>query len=268
MIEGAATAGRRSMRDPPGDGRQHATTATTTVAIERLRSIPLFAGLGDAPLRALLTDASVRTVTDGTVLFLQGDDADRFYVLLAGWVKLYRLGEDGAQAMVTVVAPGETFAEAAMFASGHFPVCAEAAGDATALILGRRGFTAALAADPQIALAMLASLSVRLRHLVERIEHLQNRSAPQRLGDFLLRLCQHTDGPVTVNLPFSKILLAQRLGMRPETLSRALAALRRQGIEVSGTRVSIEAVDQLRAFCAPGGSPETRWGGSTCVGQG
>ena len=225
--------------------------------IERLRSIPLFQGLADESLRPFLSGASVQRAEDGTVLFLQGDEADRLYVLLEGWVKLYRLTEDGAQALVTVVAAGETFAEAAVFGSGEFPVCAESVGKVTTLVLSRRAFIESLAGDPQIALAMLASLSVRLRHLVERIEHLQVRSAPQRLADFLVRLSAPSREPTIVGLPFAKTLVAQRLGMRPETLSRALAALRTEGVEAKGGQVKITDRERLQTFCEAPRSRDT-----------
>ncbi len=217
-------------------------------SLERLRRVPLFQGLGDAALRRVLSGAAVRGLADGGILFLQGEPADRFYVLLEGWVRLYRLTEDGAQAIVTVVAPGETFAEAAVFASGRYPVCAEAAGPATVLAIQRRAVTEALAAEPEIALMMLASLSQRLRHLVGRIEQLQVKSAPQRLALFLAGLCGDQTGAASVDLPFAKALLAQRLGMRPETLSRALASLRAHGVTVSGTRVTIADVARLRGY--------------------
>ncbi len=234
--------------DEGGNGEETQSAPFDDVGFARLRRIPLFQGLPLASLRSMLADAQVRRIEDGAVLFLQGDDADRFYVLLDGWVKLYRLTEDGTQALVTVVAPGETFAEAAVFASARFPVCAETAGAATVLALPRRGFAAALAADPQIALAMLASLSMRLRHLVERIEQLQVKSAPQRLAAFLVHLCPRTEGSAMVGLPFAKGLVAQRLGMRPETFSRAVAALRSQGVRMEGGQVSISDVGCLRSY--------------------
>jgi CRP/FNR family transcriptional regulator, dissimilatory nitrate respiration regulator len=136
-----------------------------------------------------------------------------------------------------------------MFAQARFPVCAEAVGAASALVIPRNGFARSLATDPQIALLMLGSLSLRLRHLVERIEQLQVKSAPQRLGDFLVRLCRQPRGAASVELPFAKALVAQRLGMRPETLSRAMGALRTVGVTARGSRVAIRDVARLRAFC-------------------
>lgn len=217
--------------------------------IDRLRRITLFRDLSQPALRSLLAGAQVRTVSGGTLLFVQDDPADRFYVVLDGWVKLYRVSEQGAQAIVTVVISGETFAEAAIFASGRFPVCAETVSDSRLLMLSRKGLLRSLAADPEIALAMLGSLSLRLRHLVETIEHLQVKSAPQRLGDFLLHLCPPDAATASVDLPFPKTLVAQRLGMRPETLSRALAKLRAVGVLADGESIRIGDAGRLRAYC-------------------
>jgi CRP-like cAMP-binding protein len=217
--------------------------------MRRLHAIPMLQGLSEHALRRLLSAAIVRRVPAGTTLFIQDEPADRFFVLLDGWVKLYRLGEDGTEAVVTIVALGETFAEAAMFASARFPVCAETVGEATVLSFDANGLSHSLADDPGIAFAMLGSLSLRLRHLVERIEQLQVKSAPQRVGDFLLRLCPGDGGPVTLTLPFSKALVARRLGMRPETFSRAMRTLRPLGVEQRGTTIAVGDIARLRAFC-------------------
>jgi CRP-like cAMP-binding protein len=224
-----------------------------------VRRIPLFQRLSDRALGSLLAEAVVRTVPRGATLFLQDEPANRFYVLLDGWVKLYRLTAEGAEAIVNIVAPGETFAEAAMFASARFPVCAEVVADARVLSLTAPAFARSLAADPDIAFAMLGALSLRLRHLVQQIEQLQVKSAPQRVADFLLRLCPPAseearvpDGaaPATVTLPFNKALIARRLGMQPETFSRALGRLRPLGVERHGATVVIRDPAALRAFCA------------------
>ncbi|HEY0835749.1 MAG TPA: Crp/Fnr family transcriptional regulator [Azospirillum sp.] len=221
-----------------------------------LRAIPLFQRLPDRALSALVGSAQVRQVQRGTTLFVQDEKADRFFVLLEGWVKLYRLTRDGAEAVVNVVAPGETFAEAAMFASGKFPVCAEAVADARVLTLTADGFARCLREDDQIAFAMLGSLSLRLRHLVQAIEQLQVQPTPQRVGTFLLRFCPEGPGSAMFALPFDKALIARRLGMQPETFSRALAKLRPVGVETHGGTISVADLDALRRFCRAEGDED------------
>jgi CRP/FNR family transcriptional regulator, dissimilatory nitrate respiration regulator len=229
-----------------------ATAAGRLSATDRMlvRALPLFQKLSEPALDVLLAGAVVTAVPTGTVLFVQEDPADRFCVALDGWVKLYRLTEEGGEAVVDVVAPGESFAEAAMFANIRFPVTAETVSDARILSVPMTGFVRAIDADRGIVFAMLGSLSLRLRHLVHNIEQIQVKSAPQRVGGFLLRFCPPGTGPATFRLPFDKALIARRLAMQPETLSRALAKLRPVGVAIRGAVVTVEDPAALRAFSA------------------
>jgi CRP/FNR family transcriptional regulator, dissimilatory nitrate respiration regulator len=214
-----------------------------------VRKLPLFEQLADPDLASLLATAALRAMERGTDLFMQGDPANRFFVVLEGWVKLYRINRDGAEAVVRMVNTGESFAEAAMLAQASFPVGAQAVTDVRVLSITSQAFARCLQSDIKAAFAMLGSLSMRLRMLVEQIEQLQVQSAPQRAGSFPLKLCPPGGGNASFKLPLEKSLVARRLGIQPETFSRALAKLRPIGVEVHGAVVSIEDIDALREFC-------------------
>jgi CRP/FNR family transcriptional regulator, dissimilatory nitrate respiration regulator len=226
-----------------------------------VRKIPLFSGLSEEAFSWLLAKMQPVSVAAGQTLFLQDEPASRFFVLLDGWVKLSRLAEDGTEAIVNVIAPGETFAEAAVFAQESFPVCAEAVTDARALALGAEDFGETIAGNREIAFAILGSLSLRLRQLVRQIEHLQVKSAPQRVADFLLNLCPPGQDHCTLALPLHKGLIARRLGMRPETFSRAMARLKSVGVEPLEGRVKVASVEALRRFSD---EPETDGFAGSC----
>lgn len=221
-----------------------------------LRGAALFQRLSERTLATMLAGSSPRGAARGMTLFLQDEPADRFYLVLEGWVKLYRMTPGGVESVINVVAPGETFAEAAMFASGKFPVTAEAATDCRVISVSKSAFARALESDPGAVMAMLASLSMRLRSHVHQIEQLQVQSTAQRVGDFLLRFCPPGPGNATFELPFDKALIARRLGMKPETFSRALAKLRLIGVETHGAIVSIDDLERLRGYCEEGGEEE------------
>lgn len=212
------------------------------------RDTALFQGLADDALGRLLAGASVEVALPGQTLFLQDEPADRFFLLLAGWVRLYRLRRDGTETIVSVVGPGETFAEAASFADAVYPVCGDAIVPARVLCLAKSAFEQAIAANGSIALRMLGSLSFRLRRLVVQIEQLQAKSASQRLASFLVGLSPSRSGAATFTLPLPKALIAQRLGMRPETLSRTFTALRKQGVTRRDSHVSIDDIARLGRF--------------------
>lgn len=223
--------------------------------LEILRHIPLFAGLDEPQLDGLLRDVSVREHPKGLLLFQQGDTADRFYVVLSGWVKIFRLTQDGDQAVMGLFTRGESFAEAAMFMGGQFPASAEVVEQARLLRVESGPFEKRLNAEPEIAVAMLASVSRRMHYLVGQIEQLQVRSGTQRVADFLLKLCPAGDGPTEIALPYDKSLIASRLGMKPESFSRALARLRDLGVRSERSHVSISDAAALAEYCAGGRLP-------------
>ncbi len=215
---------------------------------DQLKQIPLFAGMADDAAMKLLLDATVRRYPRGTALFMQGEPADRFFIILEGWVKGFRQAPDGHESVIAVFGPGESFAEAAMFVSGNFPISSEIAADARLLVIPRSGILKQLRDDPDIALKMLASMSRRLRGFVQQVEQLTVKSATQRLASFLEKLVDVDEGSDEFELPLDKMLIAGRLGMQPETLSRALSKLRSIGVATEGHKVIIKDVAALHAI--------------------
>ncbi len=214
--------------------------------LDLLCKLPMFSGLSPDSLDALLMGTKIREHPRGEVLFLQGDDADRFYVIFSGWVKLFRETPDGDQFIFAVFTRGESFAEAAIFDKGDFPVCAEVVEDARLLEIRAQPFLHQLQTDPNLALNMLASVSRRLRYHVQLGEQFRMRTTAQRLAEFLLKLCPPEDGEITITLPYDKSLVAGRLGMEPETFSRALAKLRPLGVTSKRHEVHIADTAALR----------------------
>lgn len=143
-----------------------------------VRNLPLFQQVPEPVLAALLATATIRSVERGTDLFVQGDPADRFFVVLEGWVKLYRINRDGAEAVVHMVNTGESFAEAAMFAQGNFPVSAQAVTDLRVLAITSQAFARCVQADVGTAFAMLGSMSMRLRRWSSRSSNLRSSPLP------------------------------------------------------------------------------------------
>lgn len=216
-------------------------------------AVPLFAGLPFASLSALLADARVREHARGATLFLQGDPADRFFVVLDGWVRLYRETPDGAEITIALFARGESFAEAAMLGPGRFPVCGVVAEPSRLLHVPASSFLGALDADRMLCRNLMASMARRLQAFVRQIEALSRRSTVERLAAFLVKLCEGRRPPVVIELPLDKTLVAARLGMQPETLSRAFARLRRLGVTTAGHAIRIEDIDALRGLAEPDG---------------
>jgi CRP/FNR family transcriptional regulator, dissimilatory nitrate respiration regulator len=222
---------------------------------DSLRRCPLFRHLDEQTLGAVVGRARLQTLERGQTLFAQGDPADAFFIVLDGWVKLYRLAPNGDETVITIIAPGESFAEPVMFLGGKYPVYAASASRCRLVRMEHDAFVKCLQSERELATAMLASIAWRGAALTEQIGMLKAMNAPRRVAEFLLRLGNAGHGGAVVTLPYEKALIAGRLGMTPESFSRALAALKKIGVSVDHSSVEIADVAALRGFVQDGATP-------------
>jgi len=192
-----------------------------------LTRVPLFAQLSPAQLSVLENNSSVLKLDKGQVVFLEGAQAKGFYVVLSGQVKIYKASPEGKEQILHVLGPGEPFAEAPMFQGARFPANAMAIQPSSALYIEKSVLLRLMERDPGFSMAMLASLSQRLRQMASMIGHLTLREVPSRLAVYLLHQAGEKDAN-TFDLDMSKGHLAGFLGATREALSRALARLEDQ----------------------------------------
>ena len=216
--------------------------------MEVIRKAPMLAMLPEDSLHSLLAQADLETWPRHSVLFEQDQPALAFYLVLEGWTKLFRMTSGGDQAVVGVFTRGDCLAEAPCLSGGNYPVTCEMVTEARLLAVPGRRIVEHIRVNPEMGLAMLASTSLHLRELVEQIEELKARTGPQRLAEFLLTLAPVTAGSCDIALPYEKLLIAGRLGMTPESLSRAFQRLRELGVLISRNDVSVSDVARLAEF--------------------
>ena len=221
-------------------------TAPTPSDLDIVRRINVFRGLNPLMIERLIAPATVQTLTEGDVVFRQGDPATAFFIMVDGWVKLYRVTFAGDEAVIHVFAKGDSLAEAVAFTGTRYPATAEAVSDARIVRIPADHVVKCIRDMPDIALAMIASTSQHLHHLVQQVEQLKAQTGVQRVAEFLASLCQAEKGPCTIALPYDKALIAGRLGLKPESLSRAFAKLRSVGVEVKASHVAVSDVAKLR----------------------
>lgn len=216
---------------------------------DTLRQVPLFSGLPDDTIDLLTAEAFQREYPRKALIFSQGDPADRFFVVLDGWVKLFRDTPDGNESLVGLFTRGDSFAEAAMFDQRGFPVNAAVVTEhAHLLVFPAHGFLRKLREDHELTLNLLANLSGRLRYFIQQLDQLTNQPTYQRVATFLLSLCPMGAESATISLPCDKLLIAGRLRMKPESFSRAMARLRDVGVQCEGEFVHVDNVSALREF--------------------
>ncbi|UCH53272.1 MAG: Crp/Fnr family transcriptional regulator [Pseudomonadota bacterium] len=215
-----------------------------------LRRAYLFADMPDDQLARLAHGMHMSELKQGQVLFRQGELAERFFMVREGLVKLYRLSPEGDEKIIEIIKPGQTFGEAVMFMGnqGRYPVNAEAVSDAHLFGFEQKVFLGVLRESHEACFGLLGSMSRRLHMLVNQIESLTLQNATYRLVAYLLdQIPGGVKHSPDLELTTPKGVIASRLAIQPETLSRILGKLRRANlIEVEGNHIMVRDVAALR----------------------
>lgn len=226
-----------------------------------LQTAHLFQRLSPSQLDCFVRIAQLKSFSKGESIFKQGSEANGFFVVKTGRVKVFKLSSQGKEQILNIFQTGEHFAEVAALDGKPFPASAAALDSAELIFFPRIAFLELLHQHPKLAIDMLIGLSQHSRHLAQVIEELSFKEVPQRLAAYLLDLNQshakassdnipsHPDKRSTpvevVTLDLTKSQLAATLGTISATLSRAFSRLSSEGlIAVKGSK--IELLDRAR----------------------
>ncbi len=221
---------------------------------KHVSSIPFFEELPDEQIEDLCMIVADQVFHRGQIVFSEGDDGTGFYVVISGRVKIFKLSPEGKEQILHIFGPGDPFGEAAVFSGQHFPANAEAMESSRIFFFPRESFSDLIEDNPSLALNMLAILSKRLRRFANLIDDLSLKEVPGRLAAHLLYLSGQSEGSEQLELNITKTQLASLLGTIPETLSRILGKMSKQGlIESDGRRIKILDREALEELAESGG---------------
>lgn len=220
--------------------------APTLPEIDIALAVPLLQPIDAHRLARLAGRSGLLDFDEDAHLFAAGDSADRFYVVIDGSVRLYAVLPNGRETTIAIVNAPASFGEAAMFASGSFPLNASATAGSRIMQIEGGAFLAELEAHPELGLRMLGSMRKWEERLLDELRHAKLLSPVQRIAGYFLSLCGVDTGAATIQLPYGKGLLADVLGIKPETFSRNMQRLSLAGVSSRGNRIHISDVERLR----------------------
>lgn len=208
-----------------------------------LQHLPLFAQAKDTDIAALVDAASLIKVKKRQVVCKPSDPCEGFHVVVYGRIMVSLQTSNGTEKPLDVVEAGETFGDITMFLEQPYYLSATTLEDSLLAYIPRYAFLQLIERDSRFALRMLASLSMRMRGVVENIESTRHTSPITRLAVYLLRSYPHapnSNQPPKFDLTLNKNLIASALDLAPETLSRSFRELQeRQLISLEGKTVTL-----------------------------
>ena len=215
---------------------------------EGLRRSYLFSGLEQQEFLEVVDHAAPVSLHAGQLLFSQSEAVHSFYWVREGIMRLYRVSPQGDEKVIELIGANRLFAEAVLFMGGHYPVNAMAQTGVHLVAIDGNAFKAWLAGDAQRCFRLMAGMSMRLHKMVNEIDGLTLMKGADRLMQYLL---DHSDpdeqGRMRVEWEAPKQVIASRIGVKPETLSRLLHKLTGQGcIAVEEKALYIRDPERMR----------------------
>jgi CRP-like cAMP-binding protein len=252
---------RAACRAPPlggivaaGDFAVPASKANAeALQIERLLAqVAPFDTLSPLRLAAVVRRARLQRVARGSCIMRRGEAPAGLFAVARGAVKIALRGTGGTERVLSFVGSGETFGEAAALLGGPAAADAFALTDTLLIVVASRPLKA-LMRDARFAQAMARLLAARLQRALAEVESSALHAADERLAAYLLSLGRPASdgGRWTARLPATKTLVAARLGIKKETLSRLFRELAGRGL-ITVARRDIALLDRERLAALAG----------------
>jgi CRP/FNR family cyclic AMP-dependent transcriptional regulator len=200
---------------------------------EAVRKAPLFTALDEASATTLRASMTGVKLSRGQVLFKEGDEGDRLFVVVDGKLKLGTTSNDGRENLLSILGPGDMFGELSLFDPGPRTATATAVVDSKLLTLANDQVIGWVKEHPQVSLQLLGRLAQRLRKANDVLSDLVFADVPGRVAKAIIELGKRfgakKDDGLHVNHELTQEELAQLVGASRETVNKALADFASRG---------------------------------------
>lgn len=211
-----------------------------------MRHTYLFEPLNDTDFQQLSDHAKLIQLSAGDMLFAEGDLCQHFYLVHRGMVKLYKSSPDGTERIVELITAKQMFGEDAMFVGEH-SVYADALEPTQIIAFECDAFTTLMHKNAELCLRLLTVMSRRSKKLIDEIGKLTLQGSIQRVAQYLIEVGKYSEISCTIRLNLPKYVIASRLGVSPETLSRVITKLRTRGmLDCVGDSIMLKDMDCLQ----------------------
>lgn len=189
-------------------------------------------------------------------VYAEGEVSDCWYQVAHGTVRISKLLVDGRRHIAEFCFAGDCFG---LESGGHRTFSAEAVGKVILMRYPHQAIQRMIDQDPGLARCVYAMTLEELAHLRARMLMLGRMTASERVASFLLEMSSRSDSRSVLDLPMSRVDVADYLGLTVETVSRTLSAFKRAGsIAIPNThRVEVRDREALEAIAEGAGPART-----------
>lgn len=206
--------------------------------LAEMRGLPLFEGVPDDHVETMLKVSFLQRFPPHVELAREGEPADFLHVVVDGQVEVYSAYRD-RETTVAVLGAGHSFIIAAVLLDRIYLKSARSLSATRVLLIPAELVRKYFREDAAFARALAVELALAYRNVVKELKNQKLRSSMERLSNWILAQDEATGGSGHVTIPFDKKVLASRLGMAPEVLSRSFAALLPYKVAVTGSAIRI-----------------------------
>lgn len=225
------------------DERSMNTTTTIAQTVSRLAAIPMFSELAPDSLETLARMVQYRRIPKGTFIVSHNEVGTCMYLLVSGRVKVSIVSPEGKELVLNYLEAPAHFGEMALVDAQPRSADVIAVTDVETFALDGKDLSSAIQLQPKLALSLIATLSRRLRHTINRLEDMAFHDATHRVMRVVLNVA--TAGLETRGAPLVQGMthydIATLAGTSRETASRVISQLARDGIVVTkGRRIVVD----------------------------
>lgn len=216
-----------------------------------LRSLPLFNGVPEPVVDQLLKRKQVQLHKKGTILIQESQPSRHIYIILSGWVKLFKINSEGEESTLQMLSSGDIIGESQLLLNGACDDNAEIVVEAKVVTIPAESILQQVLSCHQLAVNMMKDISRFSQNILRLFQKTRLQTAEERTGWFLLKTVLDQGGihQGEYQLPYNKSLIASFLDMRPETFSRALQRLKPSGMCFRKNGFQLLKPSALCQFC-------------------
>jgi CRP/FNR family cyclic AMP-dependent transcriptional regulator len=205
-----------------------------------LEDVAIFSGLSPTELELLEHHMVTRSFQKNTIIINEGDEANTFFIIITGAIKVFLSNEEGKEIIINAQGPGDHFGELALLDGAPRSASVITTEKSTIGVISKEDFHSVLSRNTDLSLNLIRELTRRVRFLSDNVRTLALMDVYGRVAKVLLGMAQEEDGKmVIINRPTQQDI-ANHIGASREMVARILKDLATGNyISIDGKRLII-----------------------------